>query len=232
MNAFSIIKYVFGAVGLVLCVVAFFLYQNTQDFLTTALNTEGTVVDLVSSYSSDSTTYSPVIEYKTRKGEHIRFTTTFSSNPPAYTRGEKVTVYYQENRPEQAEIDGWFSLWGLPIILGSIGSIFFLIGTGIFIAERLKARKMTDLQLSGMAVQAKITSIGLNTMVSSRGSSPFVIHAQWQNPATSQVHIFQSDDIWFDPTDFVQSGHINVLIDRDNPSHYYMDISFLPKLAE
>lgn len=232
MKIFSIIQYVFGAIGLVLCVAAFFIYQNTQNFLTTALTTEGTVVDLVKSHSRNSTTYSPVVEYTTRKGEHISFTATFGSNPPAYTRGESVIIYYQENRPEHAEIDGLFALWGLPIIFGGIGTTFFLISAGIFITGRMKARKVADLQLNGMAIQAKITSINLNTSTKSNGRSPYVIHAQWQNPATSQIHIFHSDDIWFDPTDFVRSGHINVLIDRNNPSHYYMDISFLPKLAE
>ncbi len=232
MKAFAIIKYLFSAIGLVLCAVAFFVYQNTQNFLATALTTEGTVVDLVSSYSRDSTTYSPVVEYTTRKGEHISFTATFGSNPPAYTRGERVKIYYQESQPERAEIDGLFSLWGLPMILGSIGATFFLIGAGIFIAGRMKARKVADLQLNGMTIQAKITGINLNTSSKSGGISPFVIHAQWQNPATSQIHIFCSDDIWFDPTEFIRSDVINVLIDRNDPSRYSVDTSFLPKLAD
>ena len=58
-----------------------------------------------------------------------------------------------------------------------------------------------------------------------------MIVSQWQNPATSKLHIFESDNIWFDPTDFIKTDKIKVWIDRKNPKKYMVDLSFLPEVA-
>jgi hypothetical protein len=57
------------------------------------------------------------------------------------------------------------------------------------------------------------------------------ICAQWTNPVTSEIHIFNSENIWFDPADHINTDEVTVLIERDNPKKYYVDISFLPKVA-
>lgn len=232
MKVFPILKYTFGVISLVLLGGAYFLYQNTQEFLGSALSAQGSVIELARSYSSDSITYAPVVEFTTRNGQAITFTSSTSSNPPSYSVGESVEVFYQENEPRKARINGFFSLWGASTILAGIGSVFFLTGTGIIIAERRKQQKIAELRRSGISIQAKIQNIEINHSTKVNGKSPYVIHAQWQNPATGEIHVFDSDNIWFDPTDFVRSDEISVLIDRQNPSKYHMDISFLPKLAD
>lgn len=231
MKLVSIMNYIVNLIGIGLLGGAYYLYQSTQDFLGTALSAQGTVVELVRSRSRDSTTYAPVVNFTTNEGKTISFTSTTSSNPPSYTEGETVQVFYQADRPEAAKINGFFSLWGGTLILGGIGAVFFAISASIIMAGRRKARKIADLQRSGTTIQAKIQSIGINPSTSMKGRRPYVIRAQWQNPTTSEIHVFNSDNLWFDPTEFVHSDKINVLIDQRDPSKYHMDTSFLPKLA-
>lgn len=232
MKALSIIKTVFTLAGIAMLVGAYFLFQNTQYFLKDALTAEGTVIELVRVRSSDSTTYKPVVTFKTQSGSMIEFASSTSSNPPAYSQGEIVEVLYQESSPEKARINGFFSLWGAPVILGGLGFVFFLVGFGIIFFGILKNRKTQYLKRHGIPITTKFQSVEINGSLEVNGRNPYQICSQWKNPATSELHIFLSENIWFDPTDHISGDKITVLIEQDNPSKYYVDISFLPNIAD
>ena len=227
----SVVKYIFGLIGLGMLVGAFFLFTNTQDFLKTAVTADGTVIELVSSRSSDSVTYAPVVEFQTNDGSRIEFMSSSSSNPPSYSRGETVEVLYQASSPEKARINGFFSLWGAALIVGIIGLVFFLIGFAIILFSVLKSKNIKYLKENGTRISAKFQSVSTNTSVKVNGRHPFQILAQWQNPTTTQLHIFKSDNLWFDPTEHIKGDEISVLIDLDKPKKYYMDTSFLPEVV-
>ena len=61
--------------------------------------------------------------------------------------------------------------------------------------------------------------------------SAYRIHAQWLNPRTAELHIFVSDRLIFDQTDYIKNDEITVFTDKDNPQKYHVDLSFLPKVA-
>ena len=42
--------------------------------------------------------------------------------------------------------------------------------------------------------------------------------------------ISYSQNLWFDPTRHVELSTITVFVDERDPSNYYMDLSFLPKV--
>jgi len=238
MKLISFVKYTFALIGLGMLIGAFFAYRHTHDFLAEAISAQGTVVDMTESHSRDSsghssTYYYPVIEFKDQRGETIRFTSSSGSNPPSYSRGESADILYVPSRPQDASINGFFSLWGAAVILGGIGAIFFLTGGLIILFTLLKRRQDEALRTTGMPVSARFQSVEFNTTIRVNGRSPFVILAQWQNPATSEIHVFQSNNLWFDPSDYVTEDRpITVYIDRNNPKKYYVDLSFLPKLAD
>ena len=227
----KIVKYILTLLGLAMLVGAYFLYSGTQRFLETAVSTQGTVIDLRRSRSSDSDTYAPVVEFNTSDGALIEFTSSTSSNPPSYTKGETVEVLYQEASPYNAKIKSFFSLWGAAAIVGGLGSIFFLIGFSIIFFGVKRSKMVEHLKKSGTRVNAEFQSVQLNTSLSVNGRHPYQILAQWQNPTTSEIHLFNSDNLWFDPTDHIKTDVIEVLIDTQNPKEYYVDTSFLPKLA-
>lgn len=232
MKVIAIIKYLFTLIGIAMLVGAFFLYRNTTAFLAEAAKADGLVVDLVRSQSSDSTTYRPVVRFMSSSGEEIEFVSSTGSNPPSYSRGEKVEVLYLPAKPEKARINGFFSLWGATVILGVLGGVFSSVGIGIFLAGALTGRRDEYLRKHGTAIETQFQGVERNEAVTVNGRHPFRVATQWQNPATSEVHVFHSNNLWFDPSSYITDHPITVFIERNNPKKYYVDLSFLPKLAD
>ena len=238
MKTIKIVQYTFGLISAAMLAGTFFMVQNTQQFLQTSLKAQGTVIDLIekrsssSSSSSNSRTYSPKVQFTTATGENITFTTSSSTYPPSYDIDEKVDVFYTADKPNSAKINGYFDLWGGATILGGIGSVFFAIGAGIALFSTLNQRKKSNLTSTGDAIEADFQNVELNESVSVNNTHPYRILAQWLNPRTNEVHIFKSENIWFDPTSHIKNKKIKVYIAPNNPKKYHVDISFLPKLAE
>lgn len=239
MKVLAIVKYVFTLLGIGILLGAFALYSSTTSFLGKASRVEGTVVDLVqsrsnmssSSSTTESVTYRPVVHFVDLNGNTIEFTSSTGSNPPSYSRGEQVEVLYLPDEPEKAKINGFFSLWGGPVILGILGGLFFLIGGGILLVTTLKGRRDEYLKKHGKPIETVFQGVELNESVSVNGRNPFRILTQWQNPTTQEVHVFHSNNLWFNPSDYINRDKITVFIDPKNPKKYFVDISFLPKAA-
>ncbi len=123
----TIIRLVFSVVGALLCGIALLLYQHTSAFIASASRTRGEVLRLLhveSSKSNSSGTWKPLVRFKAPGGEIIEFTPSSSSNPPAYDVGEKVDVFFDPRNPQDAMLNGFFSLWGGAVITGGIGARF------------------------------------------------------------------------------------------------------------
>lgn len=119
-------------------------------FVTSAERAKGTVVYLewqggqVSSSSksrqSSGPTAHPVVEFTPAGGSPTTFRSSMGSNPPAYDEGERVDVLYRTDDPGDAKIDGFVSLWLIPLIFCGIGLLIAGIGTAIAIATRRRSR--------------------------------------------------------------------------------------------
>jgi len=70
-----------------------------------------------------------------------------------------------------------------------------------------------------------------NTSFQINGSSPYQVVSQWLDPINKKMHVFRSDDIWYDPSSLLIDNSINVYIDPQNYKRYHVDLSNLPKLA-
>jgi len=231
MKAVAVVKYTFTAVGLLMIVLALAWYANVRAFIARAAVAPGTVVDLLPSRSDNSTTWRPVVRFTSADRQNIEFTSSTSSNPPSYSKGERVEVLYAPANPRDAKINGFFSLWGGPLIIGGVGAVFFLTGASIIAVGRLRARQNEYLRANGTRVQARFQQVERNPGVQVNGANPFRIVCQWQDPATAQMHVFRSANLWFDPTDHIKSKDLTVFIETGNPRKYLVDTSFLPKLA-
>lgn len=196
---------------------------STQDGMQTS---PGVVVELVRGCR-------PMVEFSTPTGEPVRFTGRVCSKPPAYAVGDAVTVRYDPAEPGKAGLDGFRENWFASLVLGFIGAGFTLIGSFLVLPSLLSSRRARALAVSGQEIFAEPVDVQRNTSYSVNGEHPWRIIAQWQNPATGKLHLFRSDNLWFDPSRFVGSRqHIRVLIDPAKPGRYSMDLSFLPELAE
>lgn len=233
MKSMRVFTAVFLLVGLGMLIGAGLLVRNTQSFVARAASAQGQVVDLIPSRSSQnsSTTWAPQVRFTAADGQVVEFQSSTSSNPPAYARGETVTVLYDPATPQSARLKGLFSLWGGPLILGGLGAVFFLIGLGFLLVPRLTRRSDEHLRSSGRLIETQLQSVEENTSVSVGGRHPYRIISQWQNPADLMVYVFHSHNIWYDPTQYLGGKQIKVYIDGDNPKKYFVDTSFLPKLA-
>lgn len=118
------------------------------------------------------------------------------------------------------------------IIIKRLNNRYFTIRGSIIAYSRKKENMLKYLKQHGMKIVSDFQNVNTNTSITVNGKKTFVIVSQWQNPETSELYIFTSENIWFDPTNFIKSDKINVLIDRKNPKRYLVDLSFLPKVAK
>jgi hypothetical protein len=230
MKKFRWMFFLFFGIGGVLLVVALLLWNSTRDFLARAQSTRGAVVELREKRDDDGTTYTPVVRFSTADGREITYAESFSTNPPAYDVGEEVEVLYLAEDSSNARIKGWTSLWLGVAICSGLGLIFTAIGAGSVLAMRAGDRKRQFLMAYGNAIETDLTGVERNTQLEVNGRNPWRIVSQWKDPQSNKVRVFHSENLFFDPTKYVNRKQVTVLLDPGNPKRYHMDISFLPEL--
>ena len=136
---------VFGGIGAVLLLFAGISYFREQSFLDRAQVVTGTVTDYNLSSSNDSgSSYCPVVDFTTQKGERVKYYANVCSSPPSYDIGEQVEVLYDPEDITHAQMNGFWSRYTGVIVLGCIGLPFFLIGVWGLFAGRGNPSKKKD----------------------------------------------------------------------------------------
>jgi hypothetical protein len=109
-----------------------------------------------------------------------------------------------------------------------------LVGAGVWTAMKFYARRLTvkRLKKAGVALPTRYKGVAENTSIVFNGRHPLRIVSQWRDPATHQLYVFYSKNLWFDPSEFVEQDLITVFVDPKDPGNYYMDTSFLPKVMK
>lgn len=233
----TIITTVFTLFGATFFGIALFSFIHTQNFVKAAASTEGVVLELKpvesSSTNSGGYTYAPVVKFKTPDGKNIHFKSSTSSNPPEFSVGQTVPVLYNRSNPQEAQVDSFVQLWLLPTVFGGFGIIFMGVGATLIVSSLLSKKKEKWLQENGQKIQTKFSNVEWNTSLTVNGQSPYIIVSQWRDPATYEVYTFRSQNIWFNPEEFIKNSDtelIDVYVDPKNMKKHYMDISFLSKL--
>lgn len=232
MKALKTIQWAFAIAGIVILAGASFLHHLNAEFLEDAHAAKGVVIDLVrQDTKTGADLLYPVVRYEDEQGRTVEFRSSYGTYPASYHRGEEVQVLFVPGEPESAQIDSSFSLWAPVIFTAALGMLFFLIAVGLTIVPALRSGGVRKLRQSGRLVQGQFQCVERNTGFEVNGKNPYRIVCQWQNPATSDIHVFRSDNLWFDPTDHIQRESIPVYINPSNPKRYWVDTSFLPKMA-
>lgn len=221
----SLVGAIFFFVGIGMLIGGIFAYKSNQQFLQSSQKSAGIVTDLI---LGDSVYY-PVLQFRTLANQIIDFRSSVGSNPPSYRVGDTVEIYYNPTDPYSAQINDFWSNWLGVIILGFIGIIFTFFG-GIFLGSMIRSsRKKKWLLQYGKRISSEFQKVEINESFSVNGSHPYIIVSQWQDPETKTIHIFESENIWYNPEKYVTNKSIDVLVDSKNYKKYYMDINFLPK---
>jgi hypothetical protein len=229
---------IFGLVGLGMLVATGLTFKNTMDFRAQSVAVEGQVIDFARSRSSKGgSMYAPRVRYTIPAaegglGQSFEVVGSISSSSRGYDIGEKIMVRYRPEAPADGRIQSFLEQWFLVTLFGFFALVFGGVAAGFIIAGIRQRRLYEWLQHSGMSVQAQIIEVGKNTNLKINGRSPWVVRAQWQHPVTQEVHVFQSENLWYDPSQFIgDREQIPVRVDADNPKRFRVDISWLPKSA-
>ncbi len=236
MRVLKFVSILFSVIGIGMLTGSILVLSNTRSFIRSAVEAEGKVIDLErsrsSSSSGSSTTYRPVVEFNTATGKRIEFVSSVGSSPPSHRVGEAVTVLYQRSDPQAARIKSFFQLWFGFLIVFLLGAVFAAIGLGMIFVRTRGRKQAAWLRQHGRRVKTSYKGVELNQSLRVNGRSPYQIISQSPDPASNSVRVFESDNIWFDPSEYIKGETIDVLVDPNNPKKYVMDISFLPRLAE
>ena len=222
---------IFFSIGVLMLLIAGYLYYKSIEFKKNSLKTTAEVIELVSHQSNNnSIMYSPKLSYVVN-GEKYFYTSNTSSSPSSYDIGEKVTVFYDPKNPNEIELDGLYSYFGTLALTG-MGLLFSIIGIIPMYLSKRKNKKEEWLKLNGKKIQAKLVGVTQNNFYQVNGRSPYVINAQFFDDPSNKIHNFKSEDIWFDPTQFIQNKEtVDVIIERGNFEKYFVDVSFLPQMG-
>ncbi|GIW72147.1 MAG: hypothetical protein KatS3mg102_1689 [Planctomycetota bacterium] len=233
MHPHRVIRIVLGsflAIGLLLAALAAYFLWDAMGFRATAASTEGTVIGLAWTSSTGTTSHTmhtaaPVVEF-TANGQRYRFTSSVSSNPPAYSVGERVQVLYDPEQPQRARIDSFWQLHLLWLATGLPALVCLAVpGAMLALKARRRRRRQRALQY-GVPVQATIVDVRPNTTIKVNGRSPLVIEARYRDPQTGEEHTFTSENLWQLPLDrpWQPGEQVTVYMVPGEPDCYAMQL--------
>lgn len=201
-------------------------YWSDRELAAVGSTTQGTVISMERSRDSDgNSTYSPTVEFFDQRGIRHQFTSSVSSSPPSFSRGEAVTVIYDPDAPGQAIIDSFSTRYLLPLMFGGFGALFALIGAGMIVAYLRRRKIIANLKRTGVPIKAKFVECYRDTSTKINGRSPYRVVGQAPHPATGRLQSFKSGPIWLDLSEQLAERDLSVLVDPMRPKRYYVDLS-------
>src|SRR5580692_2549373 len=132
MKVARIVFTVFLSAGVFLLAAGAYTVHHTRQFLKSAVETTGMVIENVWQESTDndgntSGTYHPRVSFRTQSGRKVVFLSGGGSMPAAYRTNDAVPVLYDPRDPTEASIKGW-TVWIASIISISLGLVFSTVG--------------------------------------------------------------------------------------------------------
>ena len=221
-----------ASAGVLLIVSAFFWYEDIRQTIATYSFSPGTVVDFEQSVLSQGESLRPVIHFLSHKGEMVELM--LADNNRRLIEGETVEVMYPASDPFSGDVYSEYILWGGPTLILFAGMILLLFVFAILAKNALEVEEKVD-QDDDLIEEQQLTA--LNTMFvnveKNRGAEvdgqlPYCIYTQWRDPITSEVHFFQSQNLWLDPSQYIKRKKVKVFIEQADLRQYNVDLSFLP----
>lgn len=229
LKSFGIVGVIFAMIGFLMLFGGGLWAHSVSNFKERAILVEGEVIDLVSRSGSDSTTYAPKYRFVVNEQQVYTVVSRSSSNPPAYDIGEKVPVLYDPADPMDARIDGFLGLWFGPTLLAGMGTVFALVSLIPAVLYWRRRNNVNYLMRQGMPVMAEFQRVESDDG-DKKGNTVFYIIARWHEKEVNQMHVYRSEALGFDPSEFLSPKQlITVLVHRQKPDVYFVDTSFLPQ---
>jgi len=82
----------------------------------------------ISETGDSFSTYCPLIEFTTKAGETVIFDTRMCSSKRPYEPGQSITVIYDPQDPQKAQVDSFLGKYIFPAIAVVMGVVFIFLG--------------------------------------------------------------------------------------------------------
>jgi len=107
---------------------AYYMGQDMLELTRSGQRADGEVIRVVSSRSSDSTTYHALVQFRAYNQQRYEFKDSVGSSSRLYDVGDRVSVLYDTSKPNDAIIDRGLLNWALSGGLALFGALLFLLG--------------------------------------------------------------------------------------------------------
>lgn len=99
---------------------------RTSSFVARSRRSAGTIVENVK--APDDTMYTPRVRFRDGSGREVTFLACCTTDPPLYSVGDEVCVFYEPANTGAARIDSFWDLWIMPSVGVVAGGVMLLIG--------------------------------------------------------------------------------------------------------
>ena len=120
----------FLGTGIALLSAAGRQFARRREFIAGSALVAGKVVGFAERRDGLEPSYFARVQFQTAAGRAITFESGAGSERPSLAIGDAVRVRYRTDAPNEAEIDAFFSLWGLALGLGAVGTA---VGAGMLL---------------------------------------------------------------------------------------------------
>ncbi len=225
----STYKHLLVLTGLAFIFSAYLWYLDIRLSVNNFAFTEGTVVDL--EYSPFAKTDAPnaVIHFSDSAGKWTEHIVNNSELSTELLEGDSVNIMYPTHSPRSAIVYNNFDLWGGPLFIISLGLGLLLLGISFLVHALIEQRQILKAASKTTHLQTMFVNVEKNRGNEIEGHRPYCIYSQWRDPKTSEVHFFQSEDLWTDPSEYIKGRKITVFVKNNNLNEYSVDLSFLPE---
>jgi hypothetical protein len=134
----------FVMLGPTLLASGIFLFFRQRARIARSVKAEGVVIELIPRRASrefilvkteggvkleKKYLYRPLVRFRTQDGRTIKFSPSIATRPAPYQVGDRVSILYEPDRPNQAQINRFVYLWFFPMMFIAFG--VFTLGMGL-----------------------------------------------------------------------------------------------------
>lgn len=124
-----------------ICLIAAATWSiHSWHLVSTAARATGHITELVERPSKDGTFFYPVFTYADQRGVEHKIYSSVGTYPPPNQVGDTVTVLYSPGAEQNAQLDDWSTIWGIPIFLASLGVADSIMGIVVHLWPRITRR--------------------------------------------------------------------------------------------
>lgn len=136
--------------------------------------------------------------------------------------GKEIELYIDRDNPENISVKS-IVIYLLPMIFAGIGVIFLIIASAFMIIIHKRKKALMKLMDEGKKVYGEIQGGEMNRRVTYGGKHPYILRCVYYDDLSGQPIICTSDSVWTNPDELI-GQQIAIYVDRNDSSHYWVDI--------